>query len=301
MWKNMLANNQKDNSRQQTLTESFQRHGKPPADNAKGIREDREEEGQFDSSTVAMPSNSANPNAIMPQPKTPGKSHLQTPASAPATVTILIILIRFDSLKLPPYVPDIPEPTTRAELMKYWIPLSLDDRTAQKLLWLSEGGAKVSRMSEEVCPVLDRPERFEHSPQVLCKEGLLGQRGYWEVDYEGWVVIGAVCESVGRKAQDGPCGLGENDVSWGVGWAGSSYHAWHNSENTEIHAPFCPIMGVYLDQPAGIIKFFMVQSSEDGTKEVQLLHHYKTTVKERILPGFWVGRKSFCWIRKKDQ
>lgn len=44
--------------------------------------------------------------------------------------------------------------------------VSLDDRTAQKMLWLSEGGAKVSRMSEEVCPVLDRPERYEHSPQV---------------------------------------------------------------------------------------------------------------------------------------
>lgn len=44
--------------------------------------------------------------------------------------------------------------------------VSLDDRTAQKTLWLSEGGAKVSRMSEEVCPVLDRPERYEHSPQV---------------------------------------------------------------------------------------------------------------------------------------
>ncbi len=49
-----------------------------------------------------------------------------------------------------------------------WINLTLDDRTSQKMLWLSEGGAKVSRMSEEVCPVLDRPERYEYSPQV-CK------------------------------------------------------------------------------------------------------------------------------------
>lgn len=47
-----------------------------------------------------------------------------------------------------------------------WMKVSLDDRTAQKTLWLSEGGTKVSRMSDEVCPVLDRPERYEHSPQV---------------------------------------------------------------------------------------------------------------------------------------
>lgn len=47
-----------------------------------------------------------------------------------------------------------------------WVPVSLDDRTAQKLLWISEGGAKVSRTSDAVCPYPNRPERYEHSPQV---------------------------------------------------------------------------------------------------------------------------------------
>uniref|UniRef100_A0A9J7YVJ4 Zgc:195001 n=1 Tax=Cyprinus carpio carpio TaxID=630221 RepID=A0A9J7YVJ4_CYPCA len=182
-----------------------------------------------------------------------------------------------------------------------WINLSLDDRTAQKMLWLSEGGAKVSRMSEEVCPVLDRPERYEHSPQVLCKEGLLGSRGYWEVDCEGWVVIGAACESAGRKAKDGQCGLGENDLSWGVGWAGSCYHVWHNGENIEFQAPLCPTIGIYADQPAGIIKFFLVEDGQNGSKEVRLIHRFATSFKEKLFPGFWVGRNSFCWIRKKDQ
>ncbi|XP_048059884.1 tripartite motif-containing protein 16 [Megalobrama amblycephala] len=234
-----------------------------------------------------MPSSTPSTNGIMPEAKKAGKKGSRAEADPEA--------------KAPPYEPNITEPNTRAELMKYWINLSLDDRTAQKMLWLSEGGAKVSRMSEEVCPVLDRPERYEHSPQVLCKQGLLGNRGYWEVDCEGWVVIGAACESAGRKAKDGPCGLGENDLSWGVGWAGSCYHVWHNGENTEFQAPLCPIIGIYADQPAGIIKFYLVEEGENGSKEVKLVHRFTANIKEKLFPGFWVGRNSYCWIRKKDQ
>ncbi len=47
-----------------------------------------------------------------------------------------------------------------------WVSLSLDDKTAQKLLWISEGGTKVARTSDAVCPYPNRPERYEHSPQV---------------------------------------------------------------------------------------------------------------------------------------
>ena len=47
--------------------------------------------------------------------------------------------------------------------------LSLDDKTANKMLWISDSGSKVCRRTEEVCPVLDRPERYEYSPQVCQK------------------------------------------------------------------------------------------------------------------------------------
>lgn len=47
-----------------------------------------------------------------------------------------------------------------------WLKLSLDDKTANKMLWISDSGSKVCRRTEEVCPVLDRPERYEYSPQV---------------------------------------------------------------------------------------------------------------------------------------
>ncbi|XP_008414633.1 tripartite motif-containing protein 16-like protein [Poecilia reticulata] len=201
--------------------------------------------------------------------------------------------------KLPPYEPNIPEPTTRADFMKHWFPVSLDDKTAQKLLWISEGSTKVARTSDAVCPYPNRPERYQDSPQVLCKEGLMGIRGYWEVDYDGWVVVGVVAESAPRKGQEVPCGLGENKGSWGVGWSGSCYQVWHNGENIDIQLPPSPTMGVYVDLPAGVISFLSVEG--DSEKEVRLIHKYKAKFEERIFPGFWIGTNSFCLIRKKDQ
>jgi len=136
--------------------------------------------------------------------------------------------------------------------------------------------------------------------QVLCKEGLLGFRGYWEVDYEGWVVVGVVLETASRKGKDGPSGLGENKGSWGAGWAGTSYHMWHNGENVEVSLPLTNTLGVYVDQPAGIVKFFAVVDADGGGKEVRTLHKYKTTFGERAFPGLWVGTNSSCVLRKND-
>lgn len=134
---------------------------------------------------------------------------------------------------------------------------------------------------------------------MLCKEGLLGHRGYWEVEYDGWVVIGVVSESSPRKMQDGPCGIGENKTSWGAGWSGSCCQIWHNAENVDIQMPLSSTMGVYVDQPAGIIKFLLVEG--EAEKEVRLIHKFKENLQEKVFPGFWVGTNSFCLIRKKDQ
>ncbi|XP_040046163.1 tripartite motif-containing protein 16-like protein [Gasterosteus aculeatus] len=232
-----------------------------------------------------MPNGAATTKGIMPVPRKAGRKNSRAA----------------EENQPPPYEPNIPEPTTRADFMKYWLPFSLDERTAQKLLWISEGGSKVARTSDAVCPYPTRPERYEHSPQVLCKEGLMGYRGYWEVDYDGWVVIGVVLESAPRKGPDarGSCGLGENNSSWGAGWSGSCYQVWHNSDNVDVQLPLSSTMGVYVDQPAGIIKLLVVEG--EGEKEVQLIHKFKANIQEKIFPAFWVGTNSFCLLRKKDQ
>ncbi|CAM4724121.1 unnamed protein product [Leuciscus chuanchicus] len=205
--------------------------------------------------------------------------------------------------KLPVYEPNIPEPTSREELLKYWLNISLDERTANKVLWLTEGGAKVSRLTDEVCPCLDRQQRFDYNPQVLCKESIWASRCYWEVLYSGWVVIGATYEGAGRRAGDGTCGLGENEESWGLGWAGSCYDAWHKGINSRVEDTHqCCTIGVYVDQPAGLLCFYAVETDEESKKkEVKLIHRFKNPIKEKTLPGFWLGIQSSCLILKKEE
>jgi len=188
------------------------------------------------------------------------------------------------------YIPGIPEPTKRTELLEHWINLTLDDKTANKMLWISDAGSKVSRKKEEVCPVLDGPARYEYSPQVVCKEGIWNSRAYFEVEVSGWVVVGITYEDTGRRANSGsPSGLGENDESWGLCWAGSRYQVWYDGQNKDIlDVPESSTLGLYVDQPAGIIAFYTV-NGEGGDREVTLLHRMKTTISRRLLPGFWVG------------
>ncbi|KAK0138209.1 Stonustoxin subunit beta [Merluccius polli] len=203
--------------------------------------------------------------------------------------------------KPPAYVPGVPEPTCRAELLKYWIDLSCDEKTANKMLWISEGGSKVTRRTEEICPVLDRPERYEYSPQVLCKEGIWQARGYWEVECGGWVAVGASYEGAGRRANAGPSGLGENQDSWGLCWGISSYQVWYDGMYKDLRdLAFSSTLGMYVDQPAGLICFYAVHG-EGPDRQTTLLHRVQGALHHKILPGIWVGIQSTAVLLKKTE
>jgi len=137
--------------------------------------------------------------------------------------------------------------------------------------------------------------------QVVCKEGITGFRGYWEVEYSGWVVVGVVYEGAARRNGQGPCGLGENEGSWGLGWAGSCYQSWHDGQNQEIIHPKTPLLGIYLDQPAGLLNYYAVEELEGKQKEVHLLKQIKASFKQKMMPGFWVGTQSYCLILSQEE
>lgn len=115
------------------------------------------------------------------------------------------------------------------------------------------------------------------------------------------MVIGATYEGAGRRANSGPSGLGENEESWGLCWSGTRYEIWFNGVNKDINdVPYCSTVGVYLDQPAGIISFYVV-TGEGPDREVKLLHTVRTIIDKKILPGFWMGIQSSCTILKKPE
>ncbi|KAI4807678.1 hypothetical protein KUCAC02_027469 [Chaenocephalus aceratus] len=101
--------------------------------------------------------------------------------------------------------------------------------------------------------------------------------------------------------------LGENEESWGLGWSGSSYNTWHNGSFVEIlDIPKYTTIGVYLDQPAGVLNFYGVDEVKEGEentgeKEVYILQQIRSPFEQKMIPGFWVGPQSHCSIKKKEE
>ncbi|XP_058872210.1 tripartite motif-containing protein 16-like protein [Acipenser ruthenus] len=173
-----------------------------------------------------------------------------------------------------------PEPTNRAEFLKYSCQLTLDPNTAYRNLCLSEGNRKVTRR-RETQRYPHHPERFDVYDQVLCREGLSGTRCYWEIEWSGGgASIGVTYKGITRKGGDPSCVLGINDKSWSLECSDSSYTARHNNNHTAITAPHSPRIGVYLDFNVGTLSFYGVSDT------MTLLHRFQTTFTEPLYPGF---------------
>ncbi|KAJ8399925.1 hypothetical protein AAFF_G00406550 [Aldrovandia affinis] len=153
------------------------------------------------------------------------------------------------AVEIPVYDPNVPEPTCREDLLKYWINLSLDEKL---------------------------PRRCCGCQRVVPR---------WLVWFRRFV----------------PTWTDQRDMS-----SHHSYHAWHKGRFVEVTGvPYCSTLGVYVDQPAGIINFYLIESKQEGEedtdkKEVKLIRKFQSPMEERIVPGIWVGRSSTCWILKKD-
>lgn len=161
--------------------------------------------------------------------------------------------------------------------------LTLDPHTAGRALRLSDHNRTVTYSDEQPFP--DQPQRF-YFPQVLCKEGLAG-RSYWEAEWSGTKVSIAVAYKRVKRKGDVVM-LGCNDKSWSLDCTHLSYIARHSNDNTDIYnASSSRRVGVYLDWPAGILSFYIINS--DTLKH---LHTFKCTFTEPLYPAFWLWSDS---------
>ncbi|XP_071402184.1 tripartite motif-containing protein 16-like [Centroberyx affinis] len=145
------------------------------------------------------------------------------------------------------------EPKTRAEFLKYSRQITLDPKTADTKLLLSERNRKATRVTEKQL-YFRHPDRFNKWRQVLSREGLTG-RCYWEVEWSrGRVSIAVAYKDISRTGDE-----------------------------CEFGCPRSSRVGVYLDHRAGILSFYSVSET------MTLLHRVQTTFNQPLYAGLWLG------------
>lgn len=146
---------------------------------------------------------------------------------------------------------------------------------------------------EEEQPYPDHEDRFDHWPQLLCKEAVVG-RCYWEVEWQGKVYVSISYKGVRRRGDGDECEFGWNQQSWSLRCSEGHYYIYHNNRHTSISSDCVSHrVAVYVDQPGGTLSFYRV-----SLQQWVHLYTFKTTFTEPLYPGFavwWTGSSvSLC-------
>ena len=169
--------------------------------------------------------------------------------------------------------------------------LTLDPNTAHRGHSLSEDNRKVTWVGEDRS-YPDHPDRFDSWPQVLGREALTG-RCYWEVEWEGMVLIGVTYRGITRRGGGDGSLLGGNNKSWSLSCYDGRYSVRYNG--TVTHLRLRPAgstrVGVYLDRPAGSLSFYRVSPGGGGSSDTLThIHTFCSSfTQEDLLPGLGVG------------
>ncbi|XP_065820231.1 tripartite motif-containing protein 16-like [Labrus bergylta] len=172
-----------------------------------------------------------------------------------------------------------PEPKTRAEFLKYSCDITLDPKTVNTRLLLSDGNRKVT-FTGQIYPYSSHPDRFTGCFQVLSKESLTG-RCYWEVKQRGGggVDVAVTYKNISRAGNE--CVFGRNDKSWALYCDSCNFY--YNNVSTPVSGPRSSRVGVYLDHRAGILSFYSI------SKTMTLLHRVQTTFTQPLHAGLRFG------------
>ncbi|XP_051272948.1 stonustoxin subunit beta-like isoform X3 [Dicentrarchus labrax] len=199
------------------------------------------------------------------------------------------ILVNEDFSK--PDITNVEAVTDRRDLIWYACDLTLDPDTAHNSLTLSDGNKKVTHGAVQSYPYL--PQRFDHYPEVLCREGLTW-RCYWEVEwstgYSEDVAVGVTYIRLGRKGKGNDCWIGGNPMSWALGhrWSPPDPTLYADINCSQLRFPVpatgCTRLGVYLDWPAGTLSYY--NASSDTLSHI---HTIRTKFSEPVYPAFMVS------------
>ncbi|XP_076005426.1 tripartite motif-containing protein 16-like isoform X1 [Genypterus blacodes] len=172
------------------------------------------------------------------------------------------------------------EPKTRAGFLRYSQEITMDPNTAYTRLLLSEGNRKVTLMNKPQS-YSAHPDRFTERYQVLSTESLTG-RCYWEVEWSGGGVgVAVTYKDIKRGGAESL--FGNNLKSWSLYHSNNSCSFRHNSITTPLSVPSpSSRVGVYLDQPAGLLSFYSVSDT------MTLLHRVQTTFTQPLYAGLWL-------------
>ncbi|XP_054150872.1 E3 ubiquitin-protein ligase TRIM11-like [Melozone crissalis] len=167
-------------------------------------------------------------------------------------------------------------------LRKLQASVTLDPDTAHPELVLSEDGKSVWRGSSPRL-LLDRPERFDHWPFVLGRQGFASGRHCWHVDVGdgGDWAVGVARDSVPRK---GRLSLGPQGGIWALEKWGAQLRALTARKATPVAPRWLPRrVSVHLDCHGGSVAFL---DAEDGA----LLFVFSRAAfgGERLRPWLWV-------------
>ncbi|XP_061596952.1 finTRIM family, member 83 [Cololabis saira] len=183
--------------------------------------------------------------------------------------------------------PPTQDPQYREDFLRHACPLTMDQNTAYRQLYLSRGNRKAT-LKRDPQSYGDSPARFDSLPQVLCKEPLSGGAYYWEVDWSGeGAAMGVTYKGIKRTGYGDNCRIGYNRKSWSLFCSDSSYSARHNKDQIEINAPYSSRIGVFLDHAGGTLSFYSVVGDT-----MSLIHRFNVAFSEAVYPGFWVWYES---------
>lgn len=162
--------------------------------------------------------------------------------------------------------------------------LTLDQHTAHRKVELSDNNRTASAVREGLYH--DSPNRFDCC-QILC-ENPLTDCSYWEVQWEGNVLVAVTYKGIRKRGNSKNCWFGRNHQSWSLQCSNAGYSVWYDNREVDLHFSVSHRVAVYVDHPGGTLSFYKVSSKGDLT----LLHTFHCTFSEPLYPSFAFGYNS---------